>query len=462
MQVALTLTQGQHETLRAHLFPGDGLEAVALLLCGRRRGASRHRLLVRKIVPIPHESCRRTGDRVTWPTEMLEPLLNEATAKGLALAKVHGHDKVRHFSSWDDKADADLFPSVHSWTGDEPHASMIMLPDGELIGRAWFADGSCQPIDLVTMVGEDLRFWRTEPAKESVPEHARRIAQSFGAGTFALLRGLKVGVVGASGTGSPVIEQLARNCVGELVIVDPDRIEEKNLNRILNSTAEDARQATTKVEVARRTVAALGFGTKVETHSTTSFEPEVVRALADCDILFGCMDSVDGRHLLNRLAAFYLIPYFDLGVKIEADGVGGVEQVCGTVHYLRPDGSSLLSRGVYQMDQVRAAGLARTDPHQYRNLIDAGYLRGVAEDRPAVIQLNMLVASLAINELLARLHPFRLEANGDYAVHRISLSHGIFAHEPDGDPCPAVARYAGRGDTVPLLDWPELSEKVRG
>ena len=192
-------------------------------------------------------------------------------------------------------------------------------------------------------------------------------------------------------------------------------------------------------------------------HERVGGHTNTVRAVAGCDVVYGCMDSVDGRHLLNKLATFYVIPYFDLGVKLEADGTGGVDQVCGTVHYLQPGGSSLLSRHVYTMEQVRAAGLYRTDPAAYRTLLGDGYIRGVQEDRPAVVQLNSLVASLAVNEFLARLHPYRLDPNGDYAVHRLSISHGIYEHDGDGEPCPMLVRHVGRGDVSPLLDWAELS-----
>ena len=193
------------------------------------------------------------------------------------------------------------------------------------------------------------------------------------------------------------------------MLVDPDRVEAKNLNRILNSTRADVRNRRLKVDVLARAISKMELGTIVETHPTSLFDPSAIKAVANCDIVFGCMDSIDGRHLLNKLATFYLLPYFDLGVKIEADGRGGVDQVCGTVHYLQPGGSSLLSRNVYTMEQVRAAGIYRTDPAAYRSQLDQGYIRGVPEDRPAVIQLNSLVASVAINELLARLHPYRID-----------------------------------------------------
>ena len=62
-----------------------------------------------------------------------------------------------------------------------------------------------------------------------------RTRQAFGDGTTDLLRSLSVGVAGCSGTGSWVIELLGRLGIGRLVLVDPDTIECKNMNRIVNS-----------------------------------------------------------------------------------------------------------------------------------------------------------------------------------------------------------------------------------
>ena len=454
----LSMTGDQHTELKAHLFPGDGCEAVAIALCAHRYGAERHRLLVRRLAPIPYDACSvRTPKRVTWSTEVLPPLLEEADRHGLAVVKIHGHRLPSTFSVVDDRADRDLFPSIHAWTDGGRHGSAIMFGDGRMIGRLVDDRGRFHPLASVNVVSDDLSFWPSATLAATVPEFARRVAQTFGAGTYDRLRRLRIAVVGCSGTGSPLIEQLARNCVGALVLVDPDCVEEKNLNRILNATMEDARIARLKVDVAARAIRAMGLGTVVETHPTSLFDPNTVRAVAGCDVVFGCMDSIDGRHLLNKLATFYLLPYFDLGVKLEADGRGGVDQVCGTVHYLQPGGSSLLSRHVYTMDQVRTAGLYRTDPAAYRAQLDDGYIRGVQEDRPAVVQLNSLLASLAVNEFLARLHPYRADPNAEYAVHRLSISHGIYEHEDDGEPCPVLARHVGRGDVSPLLDWAELS-----
>src|SRR5439155_9479995 len=173
---------------------------------------------------------------------------------------------------------------------------------------------------------------------------ARRLTRLFGAATTEKLRCLAVAVVGCSGTGSVVTQQLARLGVGRFVLVDPDRVEEKNLNRILNAGKEDAFLGRPKVEVMARAIARMGLGTEVSIFAENLFSPHVVRAVAGCDVVFGCMDTAEGRDLLNRLAAFYLTPYFDVGVRLDAGDDGGIDQVCGAVHYIQPDGSSLADR----------------------------------------------------------------------------------------------------------------------
>src|SRR5262249_52370832 len=173
---------------------------------------------------------------------------------------------------------------------------------------------------------------------------------------------------------------------------------------------------------------------------------------------FGCMDGAEGRNLLNRLTSFYCLPYFDVGVRLEADGMGGVSQVCGGVHYLQPGGSSLISRGVITPDDIEAEALRRTDPAEYERRLKVGYIRGIREDRPAVVSVNMHFASMAINEFLARLHPYRDDPNSDYAWTSTSLTQMQLYQKPDGVACERLLKYVGRGDMKPLLDMPILSD----
>ena len=485
---AIRMTRRQHARLRQHLFPGDGCEAVALVLCGRLAAPSTAErpgdddageiLTIFRIEPVPHERCiERTPERVRWPTDLLPRLLEDAAKRGFTVLKIHSHPgNLRRFSWIDDDSDRELVAAVGAWLDDERlHASAVMLPDGRIFARSVAPDGTFSPISKVAVAGEEIMSWRHADVVETdassngaghsggravgdVPEFARRTKQAFGAGTTAMLSQMSVAVVGCSGTGSPTIEMLARLGVRRLVLVDPDRVEEKNLNRIFNATMADARREEFKVDVLARAIKAMGLGTVVDPIASDLFAPDVVRRVARCDVVFGCMDSVDGRELLNRLAAFYLVPYIDVGVRLVADGRGGVDQICGTVHYLQPDGSSLLSRSAYTAEDVRAAATRRENPAKYEALRREKYISGVQEDRPAVISVNTLYASLAVNELLARLQPYRDEGNASFASYGMSLTQGRLLNGGDGPQCPALSRHAGRADVRPLLNMPELTE----
>lgn len=460
MLVKLRLTQKAHAVLKRHILPGDGLEAVAVALCGRRRSDAHHCLTVRTVVPIPYDECKvRSQDRVTWSTQRLIPLLEKASHDDLAILKIHSHPGgYADFSDVDDRSDADLFNSVFGWTDSRfPHASAVMLPDGQMFGRAILPDGSFQALDSILVPGDNLDFW-IPAANQRVPSFARRHAQLFGSGTTLHLREMSAAVVGCSGTGSPVIEQLARLGIGRLVLVDPDRVEEKNLNRILNATHEDAYLKRFKVDVMARAIAGMGFATELDIISENLATARAVKAVSECDVVFGCMDGVEGRHILNRLSAFYVLPYFDVGVKLDADGRGGIKEACGAVHYIRPDTSTLLDRKLYTPDQLKAASLRRTDPRAYREQVEAGYIRGIDEDRPAVISINMQMASTAVNEFLARLHPYRHDDNAESAVVRTSFIQGVSYREQEETSSDMFATHIGKGDVRPLLSMPELSE----
>ena len=458
-EYAFRLTEVQHQALRRHLLPPDNCEAVALALCGNRSGDERHVFVVREVFPVPYSSCSvRTPDRVTWPTEFVEPLLRKAYGQGLAIVKFHSHrSDYRQFSPLDDQSDELLFSSISSLLGDGlPHASIIMLPDGTCIGRAVRDGIDFAEFTSICVVGDDILFWERAPSTARLA-FSKRNEQVFGKGTTARLRTLSAAVVGCSGTGSVVVEQLARLGLGRLVLVDPDVVEEKNLNRILNSGKEDAYLGRPKVYALASAVAHMGLGQEVLPLPLNLVSRRAISEVAACDVVFGCTDGAEARHLLNRLATYYLMPYFDVGVRLDADGIGGISNITGAVHYLQPGGSSLLSREVYTMDQVEAEELRRTNPDMHRARRDEGYLRGINENRPAVIPVNMFFAALVVQEFLARLHPFRNQPNRSYAVVRANLLEPFLSMEADGEPCSILSRHVGRGDVEPLLERPDLS-----
>ena len=133
--------------------------------------------------------------------------------------------------------------------------------------------------------------------------------------------------------------------------------------------------------------------------------------------------------------------------------------MCGTVNYLRPGRSSLMSRGLFTMSDVATAGLRRNDPDAHAQQVKDGYIRGAVVQRPAVISVNMFAASLAVNEFLARLHPFREEPNAGWAAVEFSLASMELFGDPDEGICELLAGKVGKGDVTPLLDVLELAER---
>ena len=455
MKNIFRLTGAQHQQLRSHLHSGDGLEAAALGLCGLGTSLNRQVLILHKIFLIPHERCKRTIDSVSWDGRIARPLLEEAMEKNLTIVKFHSHPSgYEQFSELDDIADAAFVESAYGWVENRgSHSSIVMLPNGQMFGRWYSKDIIAYPFERISIVDHHLKFFDNKDSTKQFSEQHLRNIQAFGMGTTRLLSSLRIGVVGCSGTGSPLIEALTRLGVGELVLVDPDKVEHKNLNRIINTTIEDAEQSRLKTQILKEAIAKMGFDTKVFTFATNIYDDmQALKALSTCDMLFGCVDSIDGRHLLNRLAAFYALPYFDLGVKLIADGKGSIEDISTAVHYLLP-GQSLVQRKVYTLGQLAAADLKRSSPEMYQEQLEVNYVENADVQEPAVISVNMRAASDAVNELLDKLHHLRTyEESVENAIVKSSilntLSYGESSHEVDDN----LESLIGKGDIEPFLD----------
>jgi len=459
-KVSVTFQEAHHRKLKGLMYPGDGKESVVIVLCSKVESHDRVRLLSKYIYPIADEDCTvREVDTVRWPTHLIEEALQHAEREKLSVVKVHSHPSgTKRFSSLDDKSDRELFPSIDSWVGNDLlHASLVMLPDSSMFGRTVGPQGDFRPLYLISVANDDLLFWLDEMANDNLPESARRLAQAFGEGTYNIMKKIRIGFVGCSGTGVPTITTFNLNHLGEMVLVDPDIIEEGNRNRIATATPKDIEDAISKVLNQQGAIEARGLGTKVYPYQSDISNPNVIEALGSCDILIGCVDSAKGRYFLNKISSCFLVPYFDLGVRIDTDNGTSIKGVNASMHFIKPGGSSLLSRYVYTMDQVHAEQMKATDPEEYRRQIDEGYVKGVEVERPAVASINACISSLVVEEIMARLVGYRFVDNTDFAIRRMVFCMGESLHEADeGAACTILEAIVARGDKRPLLNLPLL------
>jgi hypothetical protein len=451
--LTLTLTAALHAEAQTHLFPGDGLEAAGLLVCSCAPG-NRSRFLSQQFIPVPYAACRkRTADEIIWPGEYLETAIDAAEAHGLAIIAMHSHPGgLFAFSSADDQSDARVMPCLFQALG-FVHGSAIMVPGGAVRARIYSPKMAAHDIDLVNVAHHDIRYWWSNG------EGRAKRPLTFTAVMTSELGRLTAVVIGVSGTGSIVAEQLARLGFGRVILIDFDKVEKKNLNRILNARLADAEQERLKVNMfAEAIVSYRGPGIAVPVPTSITAR-EAIEIAATGDVLFSCVDTLEARQVADMIGAAFLMPVVDVGVVIPTRKSGdavAIGDVCGRIDYVYPGGSTLLDRGVYSPASVRAEYLRRTAPDQHREEVKAGYITGLIEEAPAVITLNMRAAAAAVNEYIARAYPFRLDANENYARTEFSLAACEEEYTAEALFKRGDNALLARGDLKPLLGLPAL------
>jgi hypothetical protein len=447
-----------HAPLNSHLFPGDGLEAAALLLCASAPGV-RERLLVRELIPVPHAACTvRTADSITWPGIYLEHAIDAAEPEGLAIVPIHSHPGgLFGFSNRDDESDGVVMPALFQARGGR-HGSAVMTPDGAIRARIYAPGLSVRGVPLVGVIGDDIRFWWNTDG----PGQRRPMAFT-GAMTRELGRLCAV-VIGVSGTGSLVAEQLARLGFGRVILIDFDNVEGKNLNRIVNTRISDV--VARRLKVASFAEAVEGYrGADVAVPVPKSITTrEAIEAAAAGDVLFSCVDTIEARQIADLMGSAFLQPLFDVGVVIPVRKAGdghAIGDVCGRIDYIQPGGSSLQDRGVYTPADIRAEYLRRVAPDAHRQEVEAGYIRGIVEEAPGVITLNMRAAAASVNEFIARAYPYRLDPNVRYARTMFSLAACEENYTAEDAFTVAPNPLVARGDTEPLLGLAALKRSRR-
>lgn len=188
---------------------------------------------------------------------------------------------------------------------------------------------------------------------------------------------LRIGIVGLSGGGSHIAQQLVHIGFRDFTLYDPKRMEEKHLHRVVGCTIDDADTNRAKVEVISRVIRDLQPSARITAIPRAWHdEPEPLRL---CDVVFGCVDTFRGRDELESMCRRYGIPYVDIGIDVFRSA-GEPPRMAGQVFLSIPDGPCM-----------RCVRLIRPE------LLDKeGAEYGEQGGRPQVVWLNALVASAAI------------------------------------------------------------------
>ncbi|HJZ90605.1 MAG TPA: ThiF family adenylyltransferase [Gemmataceae bacterium] len=456
----LTIPEEYFEDLRRAVFSAPGLEGAAYLLCGVSDTGAERRLLVRHVVPVAEEHVlRQEKFQLSIESASYVRVAKQAKMIGASVVFVHSHpDGVADFSVRDDREDEKLHAFWLDQIPDGVHGSLVLSRPNTVRGRVTTAEGR-SGISRIRVIGRRFTFIDDQPDDQAVPEIFDRQVRAFGPDTQRLLARLHIGVIGAGGTGSAVMEELVRLGVGTMSVFDRDVFDETNVNRVYGSSVRDAgrNKAGIAADSARRT----GLQTEVRVYSEHITVHETAMRLRECDLVFGCTDRHAPRAILVQLALRYYIPVIDTGVKIDSHE-GKIRGVTGRVTTLMPGEACLFCRERTSADAIRLETLS---PDERRSLVSEGYAPELETPAPAVIPFTTAVAAQAVTELLHRLTGFMgEERRSSEVLLAISESRVRTNRQSPNPECLCAERSVwGRGDGKRFLNmsWPE-SEAHQG
>ena len=372
------LTQTAHDEastyLLRHVNAGKLQEDLCFALWRPSSGVTRKTAIVYRILlPLPGD--RNLHGSASFEPNYLTRAIRSAIQAGAGLAFMHNH-----FSSgWQDMSVPDIvaerdrispasratgLPFVGLTLGiDQSWSSRFWSWDGDTFNRIW--------CDKVRVAGRRFRVTFKDRQSGERNELVRRTVDTWGIKCQRDISGLRFGIVGVGSVGCVIAESLARMGVERLTVIDPDRVEAHNLDRLLYASKYDIGRL--KVDLisihAKRSATASNF--KVTKYPLPIQNRNAFSAALDCDILFSAVDRPLPKDLLNHIAYVHCIPVISGGVYIDNKSNGTLGQAAWGVTTIGPEFRCLRCDGQYtSSDVVLEVDGSLDDPTYVRNVLD--------------------------------------------------------------------------------------------
>lgn len=399
--------QAMWEQLRTALLTDLSRETKCFLLCRTLESHARVVFLVREVVPVPDEGyVERTHSFVETRPEFVHELLVRCAREGYALLEAHTHPWTTQprFSAIDDCSDLRRYQTTQPMSPPFRHGSLVFGYDMSFEGRFWdYTRERVAPITRLQVLGMPLQTLYGTSCQPPDWAHAEqavydRQVRAFGAEGQAVLSRLRVAVVGAGGLGSQIANALALLGVGQLLLIDPDRLELSNLNRVVGASYAQAARGWRKVRALAQRLnrARPPEGRTITPLPLDARAREALAHLLSCDLIVGAVDSAVTRQYLNTVTMCALIPYLDAGVGVRSEN-GRLAQGGGQVQVIIPGTTACLActeRGIRQSVEEQLT------PHQRELSIRGGYIQGEVIPNPQVVFLNGVVGNMLVWELV--------------------------------------------------------------
>ena len=355
-------------------------------------------------VLLPVASDRTLHGNASFSPDYLGRATATACEKGMGLAFLHSHPTPgwQGMSQPDVLAERDVIAYPAMATG-LPLVGLTVGTDGYWSARFWEPDkGSmkCQWCPKVRVIGEHSyklffydKIFAPPPRKPSL----RRTFDTWGTETQNNIARLHVGIVGLGSIGCLVAETIARIGVSHITLIDPDRVEEHNLDRLLYGTSENIGKL--KVQIAQQALRKHCTADNIFVSGVplSIHDEDAYKAALDCDIIFSCVDRPVARDVLNYIANAHLIPVIDGGIAIETtESSNRLFSAHWRAHLITPYHRCLRCNGQYNTSMVvMELDGSLDDPSYVRNLPSSS-----RTGNQNVFPFSMSAAALEVNLML--------------------------------------------------------------
>jgi len=343
-----------------------------------------------------------------------------ADVNSSSLIFVHTHPNPMHpakFSLIDEQSNERIFANLSQILTGRPLGSFVFSRHG-MYGII-FDKNKQQPVSNIKVsgntiyefpcIGSDSKSYKEDPMFD-------RQIRALGKQNQKRLQELKVTIIGAGGTGSPLAVQLARMGIKKIRLVDRDILDKTNIPRVYGSTENDIDKS--KVSILKKHIESFSK-TNVEILQVDVAKDDVASIIVDSDVIFSCTDNLLSRSILNDISLQYYIPLIDVGCRIHLNKDGSISQAIMKVQTVTPDGACLWCTGTLDGKLIMQEESLTSE--EKKKLAKEGYYEDI-EKQPSIISMTTMVASMAINKLLNLLGVF----GPDYSsMTQIELKDGF-------------------------------------
>jgi hypothetical protein len=304
-------------------------EEACFVLWYPAKGSKRFNVLLKEMI-LPSEDERVKHGNISILPNFFDRAKEYVRSKRGGLALIHTHPLS---VGWQDLSGPDLHyerdvmaQEVFGVTG-LPLVGLTLSGNQAWSARIYRRRAKKRPVlswcISVRVVGKQLKTYynpKLKP-KQCPSDEMLRTTSVWGDDIQSDLMRMRVGIIGAGSVGSAVVEILSRMGIGEIYVMDYDKVEIHNLDRLVSAKQSDAKYSRSKSKIACRNAykAKTNPDFRCKPHVLSIVEEDGYRVALNCDVLFSCVDRPWPRQVLNHISYASLIPVINGGVSFKTD-----------------------------------------------------------------------------------------------------------------------------------------------